>query len=124
MVSRTIAIRTLFKGLIENCGCKAYYKRANKNIPYPYAVFEFESTDLIDVSKREIDVVIDVWDKSDDSSVIEILSDSIVDAINHRLLFPEDIPSLRIYGVRKKSLPDDDPSLNRRQIECSIIYFN
>lgn len=124
MVSRTIEIRTLFKGIIEECGCKAYYERANKNILYPYAVFVFESANIMDLSKREIDVVIDVWDKSDDSSVVEDLADEIVNTINHKLLFPKEIPSLRIYGVKKRSLPDDDVTLKRRQIECSIVYFD
>ncbi|MFR7897741.1 hypothetical protein GMA92_05175 [Turicibacter sanguinis] len=123
-MSRTLKIRTIFKSLIEECGCKAYYERANKNVLYPYAVFEFESTDITDISKREIEIIIDIWDKTDDSSNIEVLTDTIIHAINHKFLLPEDIPSLRIYGVRKRSLPDEDSTLKRRQIECSIIYFD
>lgn len=122
MVSKTLEIRTILKGLIEECGCKAYYERANKNVLYPYTVFEFDTTNISDNVKREMEVTINIWDKSDDSVAIEMLADDIIYAINHKLLFPSG-ESLRIYGVRKRSLPDEDITLKRRQIECSIIYF-
>ena len=122
MVSRTLEIRTILKGIIEECGCKAYYERANKNTVYPYAVFEFETTDISDNVKREIELTIDIWDKSDDSLTVETLADEIIHSVNYKFLFPNG-ESLRIYGVRKRSLPDEDVALKRRQIECSVIYF-
>lgn len=122
MVSRTLEIRTILKAIIEECGCKAYYERANKNVLYPYAVFEFETTDISDIAKREIEVTINIWDKSDDSHIVEELADKVIHLINRNLLFPSG-ESLRIYGMAKRSLPDEDRTLKRRQIECSIIYF-
>ena len=122
MVSRTIEIRAMLKGIIEKCGCKAYYARANKNTAYPYAVFDFETTDISDNTKREIEVTIDIWDKSDDSLTVEMLADKIIHSVNGKSLFPNG-ESLRIYGVRKRSLLDEDVALKRRQIECSVIYF-
>lgn len=123
MVSRTLEIRTILKGIIEECGYKSYYERANKNVLYPYVVFDFETTDISDNAKREIEVTIDIWDKSGDSLTVETIADEIIHAINYKFLFPSG-GSLRIYGMRKRSLPDEDATLKRRQIECSIIYFD
>lgn len=122
IVSKTLEIRKCVKQIIEECGCKAYYEKANKVVAFPYAVFEFETTIISDNVKREIEVTIDIWDKSESSVAVEELADKISQSINYKLLFPSG-ESLRLYGVRKRSLPDEDESLRRRQIECSIIYF-
>lgn len=122
MVSKTLEIRKCIKQIIEECGCKAYYEVAHKAVTFPYAVFEFNMMDISDNVKRELEVTIDIWDKSESSVEIEELADKISQSFNYKLLFPSG-ESLRLYGVRKRSLPDEDESLRRRQIECSIIYF-
>lgn len=122
-VSKTLEIRKCIKQIIEECGCKAYYEVANKAVTFPYAVFEFNMMDISDNVKRELEVTIDIWDKSEESSRIERITDNIVEALNHKLKFLNG-RSLRIYGMRRRSLTDEDETLKRRQVECLVIYFD
>lgn len=123
MVSSTKNIRKLIKESLEQLGVKAYYEMATQDAPFPYITYEFENIDVSDKARRDISLTINAWDKTSDSVNIEDLADAIEDKMHYQNFQTDDI-LLSSYCVSRLSLPDEDPSIKRRQISVVMKYYN
>lgn len=121
-MSSTKHLRKLIKDTIQQIGVKAYYESATQDDPFPYVTYEFDSINVSDQARREASVIIDIWDKSNDSGNIEDLADSIEEAFHYKNLRTDKILS-SAYCVSRLSLPDENPLIKRRQISVLVKYY-
>lgn len=122
-MSSTKHLRKLIKDTIQQIGVNAYYESTTQDAPFPYVTYELDSIDVSDKARRDVSVIIDIWDKSNDSGKIEDLADSIEEVFHYKNLRTGEILS-SAYCVSRLSLPDEDPLIKRRQISVLIKYYN
>ena len=85
---------------------------------YPYVVYELQGSNF-DEFEENINLVIDIWDYSKDSTAIETLADNIVSALN--LLNKTCGTNLAtFYFNSRQKIYDVNIELKRRQLQFTI----
>ena len=120
-MSKTNALRKIiYKNM--NSIVKSYYRKADKENIYPHAVYDFENIDLGDISRDDLILIIDIWDKGNDTSNIEEIADQIEEMFNAANLPNEEVlPTF--YRIGRKPIDDVDKTLMRRQLKFQIQNY-
>lgn len=120
-MSKTIALRTIIYDKINpiiNC----YYRKADPGSLYPHAVYDFENIDLGDISRDDLILIVDIWDRGDDTTFIEETADRIEEIFNAANLPNEEIlPTF--YRISRKPIDDEDKTIQRRQLKFQIQNY-
>ena len=120
-MSKTIALRKIIQKNIDPI-VKSYYRKADKENIYPHAVYDFENIDLGDISRDDLILIIDIWDKGNDTSNIEEIADQIEEMFNAANLPNEEVlPTF--YRLGRKPIDDVDKTLMRRQLKFQIQNY-
>ena len=120
-MSKTLALRKIIQTNIDSI-VKSYYRKADKDKIYPHAVYDFENIGLEDISRDDLILIIDIWDKGNDTSNIEEITDQIEEMFNTANLPNEEVlPTF--YRVGRKPIDDPDKSLMRRQLKFQIQNY-
>lgn len=88
-MSKTNELRALVQGMLKTKCDKTYYEAADQDALFPHCVFEFGNIINDDLSRDDITIDIDVWDRSKSAVVIEDLCDEIEALFNNSNL-PQD----------------------------------
>ena len=120
-MSKTNALRKIiYKNM--NSIVKSYYRKADKENIYPHAVYDFENIDLGDISRDDLILIIDIWDKGNNTSNIEEIADQIEEMFNAANLPNEEVlPTF--YRIGRKPIDDVDKTLMRRQLKFQIQNY-
>ena len=120
-MSKTNALRKIiYKNM--NSIVKTYFRKADKENIYPHAVYDFENIDLGDISRDDLILIIDIWDKGNDTSKIEEIADQIEEMFNAANLPNEEVlPTF--YRIGRKPIDDVDKTLMRRQLKFQIQNY-
>ena len=120
-MAKTKALRKIIQSRI-NPIVKSYYRKADKGALYPHAVYDFENIDLGDLFRDDLILVVDIWDKDNDTTEIEELADQIEAAFNAVNLPNEEVlPTF--YRAGRKPIDDEDKMINRRQLKFQIQNY-
>lgn len=120
-MSKTIALRTIIQEKI-NPIIKSYYRKADTKALYPHAVYDFENIDLGDISRDDLILIIDIWDRGDDTTFIEETADRIEEIFNAANLPNEEVlPTF--YRISRKPIDDEDKTIQRRQLKFQIQNY-
>ena len=120
-MSKTNALRKIIYKNINSI-VKTYFRKADKENIYPHAVYDFENIDLGDISRDDLILIIDIWDKGNDTSNIEEIADQIEEMFNAANLPNEEVlPTF--YRIGRKSIDDVDKTLMRRQLKFQIQNY-
>lgn len=92
-----------------------YYELADDNAMYPHIVYGFYDINNSDLSRNDIMIEIDVWDKSYSAVNVENMCDSI-ESIFNGLNSPKEHILPTFFIESRKSIPDDDKSIRHRLI--------
>lgn len=122
MVSKTIALRTIVTTLLKEVNNNVYYIEAPNNTSSPYIVFDFNTVDLNNYPRNDVFLIVDIWDKNDDTMTIENLADEIEEKLN-RLNYPTDEVLPTIFLSTRYNLTDEDKSIKRRQLRFEIQNY-
>lgn len=120
-MSKTNELRKLIQSNISSV-IKSFNRSADDKDKYPYAVYDFENIDLLDINRDDLILIIDLWDKGKDTSRIEEMADQIEQLFNAANLPNEEVlPTF--YRISRKPIDDEDKTLIRRQLKFQIQNY-
>lgn len=112
-VSKTIALRTELQRLLKTLTANVYYEEAPSPPPYPYMVYELSEFSS-DYGKTLMEIEVNILDYGASSSSVEVLADSLQDAL-HGYTFINTEIQLRLYkGMRQRVVEEDKQIIRRR----------
>ena len=120
-MSKTNALRKIIQSNIGSV-LKSFNRCADDKEKYPYAVYDFENIDLLDINRDDLILVIDLWDKGKDTSRIEEMADQI-EAIFNAANLPNEEVLPTFYRISRKPIDDEDKALIRRQLKFQIQNY-
>lgn len=120
-MSKTNALRKIIQSNISSI-VKSYYRTSDAKANYPYAVYDFENIDLLDINRDDLILIIDVWGKSKDTSQIEEIADQIEKMFNAANMPGEEVlPTF--YRMSRKPIDDEDKTLIHRQLKFQVQNY-
>lgn len=121
-MSKTNSLRKIIQSKI-NPIIKSSYRSADNKTNYPYAVYDFENIDLGDLSRDDLILIVDLWDKGKSTSRIEEKADQIEKMFNAANLPGEDVlPTF--YRISRRPIDDEDKTLMHRQLKFQIQNYD
>lgn len=122
MASKTIELRKVVKSLLNEVSNNVFYEEASSKATFPYLVYEFETVNLNNYPRDDIFMTVDVWDKAEDTIIVETLADNIEKALNFTNN-PTKYVLPTFYLESRMSLRDDDKQIRRRQLKFTIQNY-
>lgn len=121
-MSKTNSLRKIIQSNI-NPILPCFYRIADKDRNYAYAVYSFENIDLRDVSRDDLILVIDLWDRGKDASRLEEFADQLEELFNAANMPGEEVlPTF--YKMGRKPIEDEDKTLIRLQLKFQIQNYD
>ncbi len=99
----------------------AFYEEAQKNTPYPYAVFSARRTGETDERQTYI-LEINVWDQHTHYSQAENIMDGLERKL-HRCNFLTDRYLIRIFRGDRQNVPDPDKDIKRVREQFEMYIY-
>ncbi len=121
-MSKTHSLRKIIQSNIDTI-VKSYYRHADKDSLFPHAVYDFENIDLGDINRDDLILIIDIWDKGNDTSRAEEIADRIEVLFNAANLPDEEVlPTF--YRISRKPIDDEDKTMIHRQLKFQIQNYD
>ena len=120
-MGKTNALKEIIQSkIISVASC--YYRMADPEALFPHAVYDFETIDLGDINRDDLILILDLWDKGNDTSRIEEMADQIEEMFNAANLPNEEVlPTF--YRISRKPIDDEDKTIMRRQLKFQIQNY-
>jgi hypothetical protein len=116
-----IRLLTFITSKLNEITPKVYLEQAPAKTPFPYVVFNLPNSDEAEF-REDFVLEVDVWDKSPDTTALETLTVSIDQALS-RLKHLDTNFQASFYRVSRLMLPDDDPTIRRRQLRYQVKAY-
>lgn len=121
-MSKTLELRKVIKGLLEEFVGNVYYEEASSKAQFPYIVYDFQNIGLDSFPRSDYLLIVDIWDRNQYSDNVEELADSIEKKLGIANL-PNDKILPTFYVNNRRSLRDEDKTLKRRQVEFTVQVY-
>lgn len=120
-MSKTNALKEVIHAKIHPI-ITCYYRRADKEASYPYAVYSFENIDLGDIYRDDLILIVDIWGNGLDTAPIEEITDRIEVMFNAANLPGEEVlPTF--YRIQRIPIDDEDEMIIHRQLKFQIQNY-
>lgn len=120
-MTKTIELRKVIQSKI-NTIINSYYRKADAEAAYPYAVFNFENIDLSDINRDDLILIVDIWAHGNDTTFIEEAADKIEKIFNAANL-PNEYVLPTFYRISRKPVDDEDKMIQRRELKFQIQNY-
>ena len=121
-MAKTAALRKLVYTQMQTVPGGTYHKHAPKDAPYPYKVFTLASAAFIDSARDDVELEIDLWDRSEDPKILEEIADQI-----EKLFNDANLPRHPIYPTffrdARYTLDDPDKTLQHIQLRFLVQLY-
>lgn len=114
-------LRKIIKTELKKITARVFYKDSSATMEYPYVTYRLNRSkdEYLDL----ILLTIDIWDKSTDTTRIELMAESIEKALDHTTInTTENMPTFYFENVL--DVEDEDKSIERRQLKFSIRNYS
>ena len=101
---------------------KTYFEVADDEEIYPHLVFSFERINLGDLHRKDILLIVDIFDKSESSVLVENIADEVEDMFNAKNL-PQEKILPTFFLENRRAVPDEDKKIRHRQIEILVQNY-
>ena len=119
---RTNDLATLVQTKLKTLTTDVYYEVASNKALYPHIVFDFDMIDLGDLSRQDYILIVDVWDKGQNTKAVDDLSDNV-----EKLLQAQNLPQTNIlptfYLMDRRRVLDEDKMIRHRQIRFQVQNY-
>lgn len=119
---KTNDLRKLIQSKLLTVCDDVYYCIAPSDKMYPHIVWDMSSVDLGDLSRDDVFLDIDIWDKGNSCERIEDLADSI-DALLRSQNLPQDTILPTFYIVKRVNVEDTDKNIKHRVLTFSVQNY-
>lgn len=121
-MSKTNSLKEIIQSKIDPI-VKSYHRFASTTNIFPHAVYNFENVDLQDINRDDLILIVDVWDKGNDTSRAEDIADQIEKLFNAANLPGEDVlPTF--FRIGRKPIDDEDKTMIHRQLKFQIQNYD
>ena len=116
-MSKTKTLRKLITEKLRTVPGGVYHRIAPKDAAYPYKVFTISDASFTD-ARDDIELEVDVWDRSNDPKTAEDVADQVED-----LFRDTNLPEPPIYPTffRENRYTLDDPDKNLQHIQLRFL---
>lgn len=123
-MSKTHDLRTLITAQLGTLSGVAgiYHRMAPRDAAYPYIVFTLEQHALRDLSRDDIDLCVDVWDRSDNPTVAEGIADA-AEALFNAANLPQTTILPTVFRDNRYPVEDDDKLLQHIQLHFTVQNY-
>ena len=121
-MSKTTALRRLIKSKLQTVPGESYHRTAPTSAAYPYKTFELESVAFPDRLRDDLELLVDIWDRSLDWKRIEDIADQIEAMFNDANL-PEPPLYPTFFRENRYSLDDPDKTLQHIQLRFLVQLY-
>lgn len=98
------------------------YEIIPDDVMYPHIVFSFDNVNQTDLSRDDVRMIIDVWDKSKAAANVENIADAVevlFDAVND----PQTEVLPTYYIESRRTVLDEDKTIRHKQITITIQNY-
>lgn len=128
-MSRINNVRKLVQSILSNSAITAKhgikcvsFEDADDDNLFPHIVFSFDTINLGDLSRKDLSLIIDIYDKSDSADLVEEIADDIEDMFNAKNL-PQETILPTFYLENRRPVKDEDKKIRHRQIEIIVQNY-
>lgn len=121
-MSKTADLRKLLQSQLATISGATYHKRAPDTAVFPYKVFTMFRTNIGDLERDDIDLCIDIWDKSTDTKAVDSIADDIEDLLNAANL-PQSTILPTIYRDSRFYVDDSDKDIQHVQMHFTVQNY-
>lgn len=114
-MSRTLALRQELTALLSEIDEKVYFEKAPQKRPYPYIVFSLSEV-LYGAGKTTYQLEINVIDRNEDSSIVELMADQVQEVLEQRYEMTKEIQFAVYRGLRQTVLEEEKEIVRRRML--------
>ena len=117
-MSKTTALRKLIYEKLQTVPGESYHRAAPRDAAFPYKTFTLSSVAFPDSLRDDIELEVDLWDRSTDWKNIEEIADQIEALFNDA-----NLPQPTIYPTffRENRYSLDDPDKNLQHIQLRFL---
>lgn len=119
---RTNDIKKLVQTQLETLTENVYHEIANEKAVYPHIVFVLRRIDLMDLSRQDYVLEINVWDRSNKTTNVDNLADLVEDLFQAENL-PQDDILPTFYLMDRNTIEDEDKQIRHRQVRFQIQNY-
>lgn len=119
---KTNDLRELVQSKLKTICNDVYYEVAADDAMYPHIVFNFNSIDLNDLSRDDLMMEVDVWDKSKSAVAVENLADK-VDELFRTQNLPRETILPTFFMESRRSVSDPDVLIRHRLLKIQIQNY-
>lgn len=98
-----------------------YFQKAPASAEFPYLVFDLP-TSFNNAPSEDFLLEIDAWDNNQDTTILENIIDSIDEELNNKIISFDKYKAI-FRRENRLTLPDEDPTLNRRQLRYTVRVY-
>ena len=119
---RTNDLKELVQAKLGTLDVSVYHEMAIDTAMYPHIVFSFERIELGDLSRQDYVLDVDLWDKTEDTTVVDDLADSMENLLQAENL-PQDNVLPTFYLIDRKNILDPDKDIKHRLVRFQIQNY-
>lgn len=121
-MSKTADLRRLITAQLNMTAGATYFRQAPKDAEFPYKVFDFGSVYLGDLARDDYELIVDVWDKAEDTKAIDIIADEIEEILG-AVNLPQETILPTFYRESRFYVDDDDKDIQHVQVRLSVQNY-
>lgn len=118
-----IELRSAIVNELKKVNSRVFYQHAGSSTAFPYIVYNFLPSRMVDEGTEVFLMDVDVWDNKTDTTTIETIAQQIWSKFNRFTYLDEVIYFSAYRDNRFPPLEDDDPSIRRRKMTFEIRYL-
>lgn len=121
-MSKTLDLRELITAQLRTVSGGTYHQTAPHDAAYPYKVYTFERIGLTDLTRDDLDLCIDVWDRGADSKAADEIADRIEDLFNAANL-PQTTILPTFFRDSRYPVEDEDKLLKHIRLHFTVQNY-
>ena len=121
-MGKTSELRKLIRDKLQTTAGRTYHKTAPKDAEYPYKTFTLASVAFPDSLRDDLELEVDIWDRSIDPKASEEIADHIEALLNDANL-PQAPLFPTFFRENRYTLEDPDKTLQHIQLRFMVQLY-
>ncbi len=120
-MSKTADLRQLITAQMNTVDGETYFRRAADDAVFPYKVFDL-NVNLSDLARDDYELIVDIWDKAENTKTIDVIADDIEDLLNAANL-PQATILPTFFRESRLYVEDPDRDIKHAQLRFSVQNY-